>query len=526
MQKEKVCVLLVDDNPVDIEIIKTILNEQNTIICNIDTASSGAEAIEKAANSKFHLALVDYRLPGMSGIEVLEAINKRKLDLPVIIITGEGDEKIAVEAMKKGTYDYLTKDEINNVVLTRSMLSVLKRKSLEDKVKESHKELKNLAIRDGLTGLYNHRHFQEILSNEYKRAKRHGHLLSCMMLDLDHFKLVNDTHGHQFGDFVLAQSAKILKKLVRDIDFVARYGGEEFFIILPNTDMKGTIILAERICNSFAHNKFKKGKISEVVTVSIGVSSTANSNVGKKGDIIANADSALYHAKRRGRNNVCVWEEIESEVMFNIKEEEQKIRDFHSRFNAVSRNIKETCIESVRNILSELKSEGDYINKHSLRSSLYAVKLAKELSMPDEDIDVIKHAALLHDIGMVGISSDILKKAGKLTHEEYDLIKRHSHIGVNVIEQIKLFGKELQIILYHHERFDGSGYPHRLRGDMIPLEARILAVAEAYDVMISETVYHKASSSKDAIAELKRCAGSQFDPQIVNAFIKAVKRGD
>jgi HD-GYP domain-containing protein (c-di-GMP phosphodiesterase class II) len=144
--------------------------------------------------------------------------------------------------------------------------------------------------------------------------------------------------------------------------------------------------------------------------------------------------------------------------------------------------------------------------------------------MAGEDINIVKRAALLHDIGMIGINSDILRKRDKLTTIEYNAIKRHSNIGVKIMEKTKLFEKELPIILYHHERFDGSGYPHRLKGDTIPYGARILAVAEAYDVMMSNTDYKKAVSPENAIAELKECAGTQFDPHIVDTFVNIVDK--
>ncbi|HDH53610.1 MAG TPA: HD domain-containing protein, partial [Nitrospirae bacterium] len=157
--------------------------------------------------------------------------------------------------------------------------------------------------------------------------------------------------------------------------------------------------------------------------------------------------------------------------------------------------------------------------------SRYAEKLTRKLLLSEEEVNVVKRAALLHDIGMVGINSDILKKKGKLTDKEYVLIKRHSSIGVKIIERTRLFQKELPIILHHHERFDGNGYPHKLRGDVIPYGARILAIAEAYDVMMSNTIYKKAGSREDAIAELKSGAGNQFDPHMVNAFVKVINNG-
>lgn len=524
MSKETISILVADNGSLSLDVIKSTLGNHSDIKYTIDTASSGSDAISKASDSKFDLLLVGQDLSGAKGLKMVQEIIKRKLGLPVIMIVAEGQEKLGVKAMDKGAYDYLTKNEIKTVALNRAIRRVMQRKKLEGDIRESFKKLEKLAIKDGLTGLFNHRHFREVLKNEYKKAKRHSQPLSCIMIDLDYFKAVNDNYGHQYGDFVLAQSAQILKRLVRDTDFVARYGGEEFFIVLPNTDLQGAFILAERIRKVFVNNKFTKDKISETVTVSSGISATSDDNVVCDDDLIANADKALYRAKWRGRNNVCFFGEIESEDTVGLKEELKKVEDFYVRFETINETIKETCIESAHNILCEIEKGWDYISGHSMRVSRYAEKLSRKLSIPEEDVNVIKRAALLHDIGMVGINSNIIKKKDKLTDKEYNSIKRHSNIGVRIIERTKLFQKELPIILHHHERFDGSGYPHMLKGETIPYGARILAIAEAYDVMRTNTVYKKANSEEKTIAELKECAGTQFDPRLVSAFIKVIEK--
>ena len=525
MSKEKISILVADNSQPDIEIIKSTLGNYDDMKYSIDTASSSKDALDKAADNKFDLLLVNQNIQGSQGIKMLQEIIKRKLGMPVIMIVAEGEEKLGVKAMDKGAYDYLTKEEVKTVALNRAIRRAMQRKKLERDIRESVKKLEKLAIRDGLTGLYNHRHFREVLKNEYKKAKRHLQPLSCIMIDLDYFKAVNDNYGHQFGDFVLARSARILKRLVRDTDFVARYGGEEFFIILPNTELQGAFILGERIRNVFANSNFSKDNVSDRITVSAGISSTSDDNVVSDEDLITNVDKALYCAKWRGRNNVCCFEEVESGETISLKEEVKKIEDFHSRLERINENIKETCIESALDILREIESGWDYINEHSVRVSRYAEKLTRKLLLSEEEVNVVKRAALLHDIGMVGINSGILKKKGKLTDKEYVLIKRHSSIGVKIIERTRLFQKELPIILHHHERFDGNGYPHKLRGDVIPYGARILAIAEAYDVMMSNTIYKKAGSREDAIAELKSGAGNQFDPHMVNAFVKVINNG-
>ncbi len=522
MSKEKISILVADNNSPDIEIIRSTLGNHGDTQYNIDTADSSKVALSKAADNRFDLLLVNQDLPGAKGIKMLQEIIRRKLGVPVILIVAEGEEKLGVKAMDKGAYDYLTKEEVKTGALNRAIRRAMQRKKLESDIRDSVKKLENLAIRDGLTGLYNHRHFGEALKNEFKKAKRHLQPLSCMMIDLDFFKAVNDQYGHQFGDFVLARSARILKRLVRDTDFLARYGGEEFVILLPNTDLQGAFILGERIRNVFANKDFSRDDISTRVTVSVGISSTSDDNVASDEGLVNNADKALYCAKWRGRNNVCYFDEIESEETVALKEEVKKIEEFHHKLERISENIKETCIESALDILREIESGWDYINEHSVRVSRYVEKLAGKLLLSDEDVKVIKRAALLHDIGMVGIKSNILRKEGRLSESEYGLIKRHSSIGVKIIERTKLFQKEMPIILHHHERYDGSGYPHKLKGDVIPYGARALAIAEAFDVMISDTIYHKAASKEDAVAELSRGAGTQFDPQMVDVFIRIV----
>lgn len=524
MAKSKLSILVADNSPPNFELIKSSLTKDKNMKYEIDAAESSKDALEKASEEKIDLVLVNQKRSGTEGIKMLQNIIKKKLGVPVIMIVAEGDEKLGVKAMDKGAYDFLTKDEVETVALSRSIRRVMQRRKLESDVRDTLNKLEKLAIKDGLTGLYNQHHFKEVISREYKKATRYMQSLSCIMLDLDHFKSVNDTHGHQFGDEVLIQSANILNKMVRDTDFVARYGGEEFFIILPNTDLEGAHTLAERIRMSFSDHIFKKDDISEIVTVSIGVSATSDENVISENDLISNADKSLYRAKWRGRNNVCVYEESEIKQKNGLKEDVKKIANFDGKLKNLNDNIKDNCIESAHDIVREIEKGWDFINEHSIRVSRYAEKLTKALKLSREEIKIVRRAALLHDIGMVGVSSKILKKKTGLSDDEYDVVKKHSNIGVKIIKKTNLFENELPLILYHHERYDGTGYPHQLKGDTIPYGARILSVAEAYDSMLSNTIYRKAYSSKEAVVELKECAGTQFDPKIVDVFVKLINK--
>lgn len=524
MSKENVSILVANHNLPDITAIKTALSNHDDVKFEVNVAKSGVGTLKKASESKFDVLLMYQNLPGIDGIKMLKKITAKKLDMPVIMVVSKGEEKLGVKAMDEGAYDYLTRDEVKGDSLNRAIRRAIQRKKLENDIRESVAKLEKMAIRDGLTGLYNHRHFREEITNEYKKAKRHLQSLSCIMLDLDHFKSVNDNFGHQFGDFVITRSADILKMIVRDTDFVARYGGEEFFIILPNTDLKGAYILAERIRVAFANNVFKKGRASKNVTVSIGISSVSDDNVLTDEDLITNADNALYRAKWRGRNNVCTYEETDTDEAQSFREEIRKIESFYNRLQDTNERIKANCIKSAHKILLEIESGWDYINGHSSRVSRYAEKLTRKLLMSEEEISTIKRAAMLHDIGMVGISSKILRKKSKLTSDEYDMVKRHSNIGMKLMEKTKLFDRELPMILHHHERFDGKGYPHKLKGDSIPYGARILSIAEAFDTMMSKNDYSKAFSVNRAIAELRDCSGTQFDPLMVDEFVKVISR--
>jgi len=524
MSKDTISILVADNKPPVFKNIKTALRDYEGLNHNIEFVHSSKDTIAKASGKHYDLILINQKLPDKSGLAILQTIQKKKLGVPVIIIVAKGEEKLGVKAMDKGAYDYLTKQEVNTVALNRAIRRVMQRKKLENDIRESLKKLETLAIKDGLTGLYNQRHFREVLKHEYKKTKRHLQPLSCIMLDLDYFKAVNDNYGHQFGDFVLGHSAQILRRLVRDTDLVARYGGEEFFIVLPNTNLNGAFILAERIRAAFAENVFEKGDVSNVVTVSIGVSASTDNNVVSAEELIANADKALYDAKRKGRNLVCAYDDENRDSSLTINEETRKINNFNSRLEDINENIKVDCIESTHGILREIERGWDYFNEHSVRVSEYAEKLMREMLLSEEDIHTVKRAALLHDIGMVGVNSRILRKKGKLTRKEYDVVKKHSNIGVKLMEKTRLFEKELPIILYHHERFDGSGYPHRLKGDTIPFGARVLAVAEAYDVMKSKASYKKSISNAAAVTELKNCSGTQFDSNVVDAFVRLIEK--
>jgi len=239
-------ILLVEDNIDDVEVLRRFIRRVPGSY-QVDIAYDADEAISKASQGAYDLALVDHQLPGASGHELIGTMREAVPELPIVMLTGHGDEKLAVEVMKAGAYDYLRKHDLDPSILARVVRNVLERSRLENEVRQVNERLREWAIRDGLTGLYNHRHFQELLRTEMARARRYGQPLACLMLDLDHFKDVNDTYGHPFGDRVLKRLAATLTDVAREVDIIARYGGEEFVVVLPNTDREGARRLAERV---------------------------------------------------------------------------------------------------------------------------------------------------------------------------------------------------------------------------------------------------------------------------------------
>jgi two-component system, cell cycle response regulator len=300
-------ILVVDDHPDNVEIINARLSSRGY---EIETASNGQEALDKVYESPPQLILLDVMMPVIDGFEVSRRI-KRDPSLPyipIILVTARGETEDKVEGLDAGADDYLTKP-INFPELEARVRSMLRIKKLQDELDRKNRELeevnlklKELSITDGLTGLFNHRHVHELLQEEYERSKRSGDSLGVAMLDLDRFKQLNDTYGHQTGDLVLSETARILRENAREIDMIGRYGGEEFIAILPDADEEAAISYAERVRQAVEGFVFEHDGTEIRMTVSGGVACGTAAEVDNPDELIRLADMALYEAKGGGRN--------------------------------------------------------------------------------------------------------------------------------------------------------------------------------------------------------------------------------
>jgi two-component system cell cycle response regulator len=285
-------VLVVDDEEIICTLFAAMLGHYGRY--HVVTTTDGHQVMDILRREPFDVMLLDMSMPAISGLEVLRQVTQAFEELPVIIVTGHGSIEVAVESMQAGAADFVTKP------VPAAVLHLRIQKALE------HARTRRLASTDGLTGVYNQRTFQERLSQEIARADRYSRPLSVLMIDVDHFKVYNDTYGHPQGDIVLQDLARLLQEMSRTSDTVARYGGEEFAIILPETDSVGAQKISQRLCEQVERYPFPGQELMPggTLTISIGVATYASAS--SKEALLQAADTALYTAKREGRNRVCV----------------------------------------------------------------------------------------------------------------------------------------------------------------------------------------------------------------------------
>ena len=395
--------------------------------------------------------------------------------------------------------------------------------------------VRDQAVTDALTGLYNRRYFEEALEKEVQRAKRQQQPFSVIGIDLDFLKKINDTHGHFYGDLAIKTIADVLKANARSVDVPARIGGEEFDVLLPGISSDGAMIAAERI-----RSAIEKTEIDTIghITGSLGVA-TYFEHTDNVEELLELTDQAMYTSKREGRNRVTLakpisetsWQEIAVNTFVDILSK--------NRIPMAKHLSKELCLKlqapvnkdemtneslyTVADVLTKLynpmHSSGVIKNK-----VLMAASLAKRFDLPKEEIDNLKVAVLLYDIGNLMLPQDILQKATPLTEEERDKIKNHPIIAAReILKPISYIQDVLPIIEHHHENWDGSGYPNKMSKDEIPLTSQIILIIDEYFALIEPRPYRAKLSSRDALEIIKSDAGKKWNNTLVKEFISLIE---
>jgi diguanylate cyclase (GGDEF)-like protein/putative nucleotidyltransferase with HDIG domain len=367
--------------------------------------------------------------------------------------------------------------------------------------RSTHKALRamRLALTDPLTGLGNHRHFHERLQRELTIAQDAGSAVSLCFIDIDDFKRINDSFGHPTGDRVLSQVAGRL----RQGGEAFRLGGDEFAILLPGAEEDVALDAASSIVHRVGDMDLA---YLGTVTVSAGVA-TYPQHGADRDALIRLADSALYWAKEHGKNRVRV-----------SRPDVVELADLRRLATGADRAARFRAAGSLARAVDHRDA---YTGSHSERVADLAARIAERLGLAAEDVELTRLAGSLHDLGKLAIPEEILRKPGKLTDAERLVLERHPQIGFRMLESLGV-DPVADWVLRHHERWDGAGYPDGLAGDDIPLGARIIFVADAFDAMTSDRIYREPLSSRDAVSELERCSGSQFDPDVVHAFLAEI----
>jgi diguanylate cyclase (GGDEF)-like protein len=364
-----------------------------------------------------------------------------------------------------------------------------------------------LALQDPLTGVLNHRGLHDALHDALEHAADRREKVAVVVLDIDNFEQLNDAAGHGAGDEALRMAARVIMGELRPGDVCGRIGGDEFLLALPDSDAWGAERVVERLRAAVAAAPLRNGRSG--LAFSAGIAEFPR-DARDQQSLMRLADGALYRAKRSGRNRCVVYSSF-VDAPLSLQEEAERAR---------TAGLANTVYALARAV--DLKD--GYTHQHSARVAQYAAVLARELNMSEEEIEQIRTAGILHDVGKVGVADAVLLKPARLTEDEFLEMQRHSTLGRDIVQGAGM-PEIAEWVLYLHERWDGQGYPHKLEGEEIPLASRVLAVADAFEAMTSSRLYRRGMPVEKALLELEKSAGWQFDPAVAQRMVDLVRGG-
>ena len=530
-KNEKQSILLVDTDPANQENVRRILNDFDV---EIVVSESAAAVVDLVHHYDFALILFAIAPKDEEAFAAAGELNKSEKTrfIPVIFQATEADKETLLErAYAAGGVDFLSKPIHPAVFLAKVKVFL----ELDDrqrqlsfataKIQEQNLKLEERAIRDSLTGLYNHNYLLEQLSREVSRARRYDTSLSMFLLDLDFFKDVNDSCGHPFGDFVLTEFSDRVKRRLRDTDIFGRYGGEEFLVILPNTDKKHAGVVAESIRDVIASTPFSQKCHERLVTVSIGVYSGFGEKVEAVGRIVEYTDNALYQAKAEGRNRVVHYHIPSGGGIDNSIDPLSDMIDItqQSRLNATIEKARAMTLASFEAMVHSQTREYDLLVERNTLFGKVLDRFGSQLNLPEQLLHSFRRAIKLHDLFRCYIHDSSLAKPGPLNREQEEMLFDQPLMLRELTTMFDFFASERVILYSHHEHFDGNGYPDGLKGNEIPLAARIFALVDAFVAMVAPVSEEEKKTIEEARTELKEFSGSQFDPFLVDILLKTLE---
>jgi len=376
------------------------------------------------------------------------------------------------------------------------------------------------SLTDALTSVGSRRLLEDKLEAECARAKRYKRPFSVAIIDLDNFKSINDVFGHATGDDALRKLAKCMKSRKRMPDILTRYGGDEFVILMPETESKDALTFLERI-----RANVQQIQVADNIsmTISCGIAQSLPDFSDSSSEVIRRADLALYEAKSAGRNCVKLWDKKMSKALKAGDIEIERIKKLKRRVAGLSEQAEKMFIQSIWGLVQALEAKDPYAKKHSESVMHYAIGIAETMKIHPKQLEVLRRAAMIHDIGNIGVPDAILSKPGELTPHERKIIEQHPLIAVRILDKMSFLEQEVAIIRAHHEKWNGQGYPDGLVNTSIPIGARILAVADTFDALTSDRSYHNSRSIDEAIEIVTDSSGYDFDPEPVKALVSWIR---
>lgn len=515
------------------------LLKQEFYVDVIDTMDEGLVTIDMDGVILFVnntvLRMLGYTRKDMLGYNVSKIVpeNQKEYFCSQFKSVLAGKPKLSFELELKGKNEMIVpvlihnvqmrneKDEIIGSFFTFADLSDIKYK--EARLMETNIMLERQSRLDNLTELLNYRSLRECIDLEFIKARAENKTLIIIVVDIDYFKILNNNSGHNFGDFVLKKIGEIIKEEITENDIIGRHQADQFTVVLINSDYEKASDVAERLRKRVAEHLFQDKENSSRVTISVGIASLKDDGAKSVQELLNFSDLAIRQAKIKGRNTVVAYIDLKGKMESELlQREEDKISVIEKQLVNLADSSKKSYMEAAKALIAALEAKDPYTKAHSLNVATFATMIAEELGLSEQQIELISDAAQLHDIGKIGIPENILLKNGRLTKEEYEVVKQHPLISIQILKRIKYMESELPIIQCHHERPDGKGYPAGLLLIDIPLGAQIISVADSYDAMISLRPYRGALKVSEAVNELKNNAGSQFNPEVVIAFLNAL----
>ncbi|MEO8538793.1 MAG: diguanylate cyclase [bacterium] len=489
-------VLVIEDDPSLGRLIQLVLGQHTT---EVTVVRSGGAALEAVRAHHFDAIASDISLPDMSGLDVIAEARSVAPSAGIVAITGFVDVDVAVRSMKAGADDFLGKP------FDAEILWHMLNKAVDSRARQIEAEqatvYRKLAYTDALTGCPNRRFIDEYIIDAVAESQRHSSPLAVAYLDIDNFKLLNDFVGHEEGDHVLQRVATALDLHILPPAQFARFGGDEFVVVFPGLQQHQARTVMDRVCRAVADIEVVNGaRIILPTRISCGLASFRG--VESPRDLIADAEDQMYLDKSMSPIAVLGNAGADSPEAL----------------------LKVGNLKALRNLVKAIDRRDSYTRFHSDHATQLALRVGREIDFSDDQMSAISIGGPIHDLGKIVVPDEILRKPGPLTPEERRSMEEHPVMGAAITAAVTDYDTVVNLVRHHHERFDGEGYPGRLKGREITLPTRLFTLADAYSAMTTDRPYRKGLSAERAIQEILNGSGTQFDPDLSGPFIDMIER--